>query len=121
MPLRSAKDLYGESFLTTQELPDQICGVTKRISVPLLIRLTAVLGCMALATARPSFTAFARLADDQMDGDAQMKHVIEITDDLLKRAKRIAQRDGTTLRELVEDGLRRTLKEREQPVHRDEG
>ncbi|MEZ5458677.1 MAG: type II toxin-antitoxin system VapB family antitoxin [Steroidobacteraceae bacterium] len=49
-----------------------------------------------------------------------MKTTIEITDDLLTRAKRIAQRDGTTLRELVEDGLRRTLKEREQPAKRDQ-
>jgi hypothetical protein len=48
-----------------------------------------------------------------------MKTTIEITDDLLTRAKRIAQRDGTTLRELVEDGLRRTLQEREQPVKRE--
>jgi hypothetical protein len=50
---------------------------------------------------------------------AHMKTTIEITDDLLTRAKRIAQRDGTTLRELVEDGLRRTLREREQPVKRE--
>jgi hypothetical protein len=50
---------------------------------------------------------------------AHMKTTIEITDDLLTRAKRIAQRDGTTLRELVEDGLRRTLQEREQPVKRE--
>ncbi len=48
-----------------------------------------------------------------------MKTTIEITDDLLSRAKRIAQRDGTTLRELVEDGLRRTLQDREQPVQRE--
>jgi hypothetical protein len=48
-----------------------------------------------------------------------MKTTIEITDDLLTRAKRIAQRDGTTLRELVEDGLRRTLQDREQPVKRE--
>jgi hypothetical protein len=50
---------------------------------------------------------------------AHMKTTIEITDDLLTRAKRIAQRDGTTLRELVEDGLRRTLQDREQPVKRE--
>lgn len=47
------------------------------------------------------------------------KTTIEITDDLLERAKRIAQRDGMTLRELVEDGLRRTLSEREAPRRRE--
>jgi Arc/MetJ family transcription regulator len=38
-----------------------------------------------------------------------MKTTIEITDSLLEAAKRQARRDGTTLRELIEESLRRAL------------
>jgi Arc/MetJ family transcription regulator len=41
-----------------------------------------------------------------------MKTTIEIADALLAEAKRAAEDSGLTLRALVEDGLRRTLKER---------
>jgi hypothetical protein len=41
-----------------------------------------------------------------------MKTTIEIATPLLERAKRLAARENTTLRELVEAGLRRVLEER---------
>ncbi|MET0657522.1 MAG: DUF2191 domain-containing protein [Steroidobacteraceae bacterium] len=41
-----------------------------------------------------------------------MKTTIEISDMLLKEAKRVAAQDGTTLRTLVEQGLRHELKQR---------
>jgi hypothetical protein len=41
-----------------------------------------------------------------------MKTTIELSDPLLERAKRLAARDSTTLRALVEEGLRHVLKER---------
>jgi Arc/MetJ family transcription regulator len=39
----------------------------------------------------------------------RMKTTIEITDELLERAKEAARRERTTLRSLVEEGLRHTL------------
>jgi hypothetical protein len=41
-----------------------------------------------------------------------MKTTVEISDSLLEAAKRVAAREGTTLRELIEAGLRQTLKNR---------
>jgi hypothetical protein len=38
-----------------------------------------------------------------------MKTTIEIADDLLKRAKRQAQRENRTLREIIEEALRKQL------------
>jgi hypothetical protein len=43
-----------------------------------------------------------------------MRTSIELSDGLLTRAKRLAQRRGTTLRALVEEGLRRVVSEHEQ-------
>ncbi|HYO45323.1 MAG TPA: type II toxin-antitoxin system VapB family antitoxin [Gemmatimonadota bacterium] len=41
-----------------------------------------------------------------------MKTTVEIADTLLTDARRVAQREGTTLRALVEEGLRRIVGER---------
>lgn len=41
-----------------------------------------------------------------------MKTTIDIADSLLLQAKALAVREGTTLRELVETGLRATLQQR---------
>ena len=42
-----------------------------------------------------------------------MKTTLEISDALLRSARRIATREGTTLRALVEQGLRRIIVEKE--------
>lgn len=42
-----------------------------------------------------------------------MKTTIDIADALLARAKRLAARERTTIKALVEESLRRVLKERE--------
>lgn len=41
-----------------------------------------------------------------------MKTTIDIADSLMNEAKRLAAKEGTTLRALVEEGLRRLLGER---------
>jgi hypothetical protein len=43
-----------------------------------------------------------------------MKTTIEISDSLLERARSVAARDKTTVRALVESGLRREIEERRQ-------
>ncbi len=42
----------------------------------------------------------------------RMKTTVEISDQALQEAKRVAAQEGTTLRALLEDGLRRVLAER---------
>lgn len=44
-----------------------------------------------------------------------MKTTVEIADALLDEAKRIAAAEETSLRELIEDGLRRVVAERKRP------
>ena len=43
-----------------------------------------------------------------------MKTTVEISDALLERARQIAAREKTTVRQLIEEGLRRALAERRQ-------
>ncbi|MEW6388620.1 MAG: type II toxin-antitoxin system VapB family antitoxin [Thermodesulfobacteriota bacterium] len=43
-----------------------------------------------------------------------MKTTIEISDPLLEAVRRVAQREKTTVRALVEEGLRKIVAEREQ-------
>lgn len=43
-----------------------------------------------------------------------MKTTVEIAEDLFARTREVAQREGTTLRALIEEGLRVALARREQ-------
>jgi hypothetical protein len=43
-----------------------------------------------------------------------MKTTIDIADPLLEKARRVAARDGTTVKALVEAGLRRVIDDKEQ-------
>lgn len=46
---------------------------------------------------------------------AHMKTTIEISEPLLNQARRLATRQGTTLRALVEEGLRKVVAEKRRP------
>jgi hypothetical protein len=43
-----------------------------------------------------------------------MKTTIQIPDSLMKEARKLAQREHTTLKSLIEEGLRRVISERKQ-------
>ena len=47
-----------------------------------------------------------------------MKTTIELPDELVKQARRVAQRERASLRSLVEEGLQRSLEARRQAVRR---
>lgn len=47
-----------------------------------------------------------------------MKTSIELPDDLLEQVRSVARREGTTLRDLVEEGLQRSLEARRSGVRR---
>ena len=47
---------------------------------------------------------------------SSMKTTVDISDPLLEEARRAADREGTTLRALVESGLRRVLADFKDPV-----
>ncbi len=49
---------------------------------------------------------------------AHMKTTVDISDPLLDEAKRIAARDGLTVRALIELGLRRVLADKKKSVRR---
>jgi hypothetical protein len=44
-----------------------------------------------------------------------MKTTVDIADDLLKRSQQLAKREGSTLRAVLEEGLRLVLKDRRAP------
>ncbi len=44
-----------------------------------------------------------------------MKTTVEISDDLLVKAKAVARREGATLKLLIEEGLRHAIQVRKQP------
>ncbi len=45
-----------------------------------------------------------------------MKTTVDISDELLKKAKRLAAKRRTTLREIIEQGIRNTVKEHQRGV-----
>lgn len=48
----------------------------------------------------------------------RMKTTVEIPDPVLEEAKTVADREGTTLKALVEEGLRRALADRKRETRR---
>jgi hypothetical protein len=45
-----------------------------------------------------------------------MKTTVDITDALFAEARRVAHEDGTTLRSLIEEGLRRVIADRDKRI-----
>jgi hypothetical protein len=50
-----------------------------------------------------------------IEGSAAMKTTIDISDPLLAKARKLAAREGTTLRAIVERGLQQVLTEKRKP------
>ena len=48
---------------------------------------------------------------------SSMKTTVNISDELLREAQEVARREGTTLRELIETGLRAVVGQRSSDVH----
>lgn len=48
-----------------------------------------------------------------------MKTTIELPDELVEQARRVARKEGSTLRALVEEGLQRSLEARRRTVSRE--
>ncbi len=46
-----------------------------------------------------------------------MKTTVNLPDELLREAQELARRQGTTLRELIETGLRTTVRQRSNDTH----
>jgi hypothetical protein len=51
-------------------------------------------------------------------GSPIVKTTVDIADDLLKRSQQLAKREGSTLRAVLEEGLRLVLKDRRTPGSR---
>ena len=95
-----AEHLSGPKIAVVRRAPiTAIMAGDARVPVPIVGLLRTTLG---LRTSR--------------DMVAHMKTTIDIADSLLVEAKRVAVEQGTTLRELVEQGLRGVIERRRQRV-----
>lgn len=58
--------------------------------------------------------SYMSIWDNQYGSMGTMKTTVEISDALMQEAKRVASKEETTLRQLIEEGLRRALEDRKQ-------
>src|SRR6516225_2279843 len=68
----------------------------------------------SLRVARRSRTTYDMATHIHLPISTAMKTTIEISDPLLREARKLAAREGVTLRALVERGLHRVIAERKQ-------